>query len=407
MKKAIGVHAHEFTKNSVAANDLDKLKTIWDKANSTIKDRDRKVVNRAEMRNTMIDMESVFRDTVDTLEEDQQDMLYSEMKNDFIEYLFLPFYCLGGKKYNAWEVSNQGCFTLLLLGSITISVVFYLLCLIWLFGAYTTVTGCGGPTEMASNSELCVALRDCRIPSMGPLADMRSYFTFRLVLYFLSPLTIISVAISSHYHQKHMQHRLTGLPHTEADKTNTGCSKDTGLFFTTAMVFIINVVLGLVTIVYDCLFLDHMTKNSGSSCSHIASGGDVGDQSFHLKPKLKEIPIPVLVFNFIYTIWGIFYCLGIVWHFKEVTDSGTEEHRMLMRGDSNYEKRHMSAKTWNARKQQARDELLVDLPHAFKTGSQTKAGSKTKAEKKAEKGATMATAAANNIEKKKKKTSSI
>ena len=321
----------------------------------------------------MQDLESLIKQTVHGLPDGQKELMYADLKNDFMETLLLP--CTGCC-IDTWEGSWTG--TITFLGSILICIVFYILCLIWLFYAYVAVTNCGGPTLTASDSELCRALAECSIASMGAMGTLKSYFTFRLVMYCLSPLTLVSVAISSHFHQRNMLHKLTGLPHgptetADMDDEETKCGKNAWLNFTTAVIFVMNVAMGIVTVTFDVLFLEHMSKSGSSDCTMILGNKQVGDSRFHLTPSIKETPIAVLVFNIIYTLWGFFYCGTMLFHFKTQNDNGSADLRMRLRDHSKQRPNYVSEEKWNSAQQQHMD--AITLKEA-KTLNAASAGSK-------------------------------
>jgi hypothetical protein len=200
-------------------------------------------------------------------------------------------------------------------------------------------------------------MNKCTVQLVGSNGGMESYFLFRLVLYGISPLSLICVAFASHFHQKKLLQRLTGLPHAipvsegfHAPPRSSGfCSalgKDEWLSATATIVFSTNVVMGAISIANDIMFLMRMAEFAGAGmdnptfqdCSHIVRNEAVGGMSLHVKPSIADVPIPVVLFNFIYTLWGVFYCIAINVNSALMSDSGSTELKTLLRETS-----HMAA----------------------------------------------------------------
>jgi len=358
-KKAILKNQAHFSDTSSRKDDMMNLQRVY--ALIKIKPSDQRVMDREEQRNKMEDLESLIKQTVHDLPVKQKELMYADLKNDFMETLLLPF---SGFCSSTLEGSWGGI--VLFLGCIVICILFYILCLVWLFYAYVAVTNCGGPTLAASNSELCSALAECNIAAMGAMGNLKSYFTFRLVMYCLSPLSLVSVAISSHFHQRNTLHRLTGLPHGAADTADDEepkCGKNAWLNFTTIVIAIMNGAMGIVTVTFDVLFLDHMAKSGSTNCTMIVSNKQVGDSSFHLSPSIKDTPIAVLVFNIIYTLWGFFYVGTMLFHFNTRINNGSADLRKLMRDDAKrYRPNYVKEETWNAANAKQMASMMLDPP---------------------------------------------
>ena len=159
-KEAIRHNHALFTKKTTKEADLTNLQNVLSLLK--INERDQGVMDREEQRNNMQDLESLIKQTVHSLPVRQKELMYADLKNDFMETLLLP--CTGFCS-DSWEGSWTG--TITFLGSILICIVFYILCLVWLFYAYVAVTNCGGPTLTASDSELCRALAECNITTVS------------------------------------------------------------------------------------------------------------------------------------------------------------------------------------------------------------------------------------------------
>ena len=308
---------------------------------------------------------SRFRSILSVLLPKQQEYIYLEMKNDFLDYLFIPCFCCFRKRWMRWELKYPGPMNFFTVTIIVLCLAFYLLCFLWLFYPYQALKSCASETYVAYDSPVCAAVRLCDIPAMAPVDTFEKYFLFRLVIYGLSPISLISLSFFSHVRHQHMLHNLTGFPHSldvyattnteQMDHRNRrgivgvchscgNMSRKMCLMLTTIVIFAINLAIGVTTLAYDILFLVHASKLHSSDkpadivCKNIledtssvftpASNTTLGMAAYNnnglqldkFQLKLSETAYPIIVFNFVYTIWGFFFVIYVVYNMDKLAD---------------------------------------------------------------------------------------
>ena len=256
---------------------------------------------------------------------------------------------------------NSGFFIMLV-----VCPLFYILCFVWLFYAHINVGLCYDQSTILYVTEMCKALRGCTVPAVGTVKD---YFLFRLIVYGISPITVIFTSFTSHHHQIHLLQRLTGLPAEIKDEPLPGMprklrgpcpacasiSKNRWIDFTAIIVLIVNVGLGATTIVFDIFFLDHLRIIKASpdladqACSRALQNDDIdgsklSPDSQNLRPTVADTPIPIVVFNFFYFLWGCFYCLAVCLHGRDFDEDQNEEMLSAMEGFTDLESATARAK---------------------------------------------------------------
>ena len=219
-----------------------------------------------------------------------------------------------------------------MIGTMVICTVFYLLCFFWLFYAYLAINMCYDTSNAIHSTDICKVLQHCTINSMPGMENMRQYFLFRMIIYGISPITVLATVFMSHIHQNHILSEMTGLPgdiYPDETKQSSWCSHcatmrtSFWLWVTGGLVLVVNVVLGIVTLIYDGAFLSHMTTlaNSGDSMDKLCldivennyiNGTNLNPDPDNARPNIRNTPIPVIMFNLIYTIWGLLYMGRIV-----------------------------------------------------------------------------------------------
>ena len=326
------------------------------KFNSKKKNR---AVSKQKVMNKIETVAVYFKAMISNLTEKQKRYMYLEMKEEFLDMLFVPCMCCSRSKWLKWQLECPAIMIVCLL--------FYLLCFLWLFYPYQAISSCYSEDYVAYSSAVCVAIKECYIPNMPPIDNFQKYFLFRLVMYGLSPLTLISLSFFSHLRHQNMLHTLTGFPHSmddykgldrqrytnkgddAADDDNTTCAtchswsaieNSECEIITSVIVFVINCVLGVVTLAYDIIFLMYAERVKShpdtrteidQTCSAILhdtsssfrNGTQNGLQLDKFQLKLAETSYPIIIFNFFYTIWGFFFILYICKHSREQGNNPT------------------------------------------------------------------------------------
>ena len=293
--------------------------------------------------------------------------MYLEMKEEFLDMLFVPCMCCSRSKWLKWQLECPAIMDVCTISIMIVCLLFYLLCFLWLFYPYQAISSCYSEDYVAYSSAVCVAIKECYIPNMPPIDNFQKYFLFRLVMYGLSPLTLISLSFFSHLRHQNMLHTLTGFPHSmddykgldrqrytnkgddAADDDNTTCAtchswsaieNSECEIITSVIVFVINCVLGVVTLAYDIIFLMYAERVKShpdtrteidQTCSAILhdtsssfrNGTQNGLQLDKFQLKLAETSYPIIIFNFFYTIWGFFFILYICKHSREQGNNPT------------------------------------------------------------------------------------
>ena len=293
--------------------------------------------NKTNVINAHADASRYFKAIVTTLNEKQQMFLFHELKADFLEYLLMPFYILSCCHFTQFELHNTTNVQTFIILLLLICFLFYALCLVWIWNVDSAFS------DKTHEDLSAYLVANCQIPSLGTI---QTYFKFRLVVYFLSPLTLIAIAISSHIHQRVMLQRLTGIPY----------EKDSGKHFestswwdnkvpiaTTGIVMLVNVIFGAATIALDILFLqgikawDRQVTDIDKICLMAISGtppnkalggnltlsSSLPSTAIDTNPAVKDVPIPLVTFSFIYTLWGLLYCIAVFRHPDMVSDEDT------------------------------------------------------------------------------------
>jgi hypothetical protein len=123
---------------------------------------------------------------------------------------------------------------------------FYALCFWWLWLAV-------GVLNNADATLKDYLIQHCQVI---PIGKLDTYFNFRLAVYFLSPLSLLAIAISSHMHQRVLLQRLTGIPSTQTDTYNTKSLWHNKIpIVATLIVMLVNVIFGAATMALDIMLM--------------------------------------------------------------------------------------------------------------------------------------------------------
>ena len=316
------MHNDKFTETSTTAEDHALLEQIHHAAHQTNKHDFFKSNKKQDRAHAMYSVREFFSNLNGTFNDDQRKFMYLELKNDFMEYVFSP--CLCCTDADETEETYPGPMNATFLCILLFTSLFYLLCLIWLFQARIALQNAPSILKQHINYY-------CDFPTIGSLNKIENYYIFRLTIYLVSPLVLIVIAYASHRHHQVMVRRLTGLP--REDDVEHSCWIKWWPRIAIIAVFVINILFGMLTIVFDCLFLTQMDTFSASDkpnirdCTKIFKGElfqNTTAKFDNLLVPIASVPIPLVLFNFFYTTWGILFCIA-VWRRPSVfTDSQTQ-----------------------------------------------------------------------------------
>jgi hypothetical protein len=329
-----------FTHETDHARDEQNLITIFNTSLAASHNHEKdhsKLHGKTKVINAHADASRYFKAIVTTLDKQQQMFLFHELKADFLEYLLMPFYILACCNFTHYELKNTSTVQTFIILLLLICFLFYALCLVWIWNVDSAFS------DKTHEDLSAYLVANCQMPSIGTI---QTYFKFRLVVYFLSPLTLIAIAISSHMHQRVMLQRLTGIPYdpkTQEHFESTSWWHNKVPIATTATVMLVNVIFGAATIALDILFLqgikawDRQATDIDKICLMAISGtppnqalggnltlsSSLPSTAIDTKPAVKDVPIPLVTFSFIYTLWGLLYVIAVARHPDMVSDEDT------------------------------------------------------------------------------------
>jgi hypothetical protein len=330
-EKELHHHTKEFHADSDAMDDHN-LNIILGNVRTKVKAVEHKhknVFGKAKAKAARQDASYYFQAIVQGLDEKEQYFLFNELKADFLEYLLMPFYVFSCCKFTQYELKHTACVQGFIIAVLILCLLFYALCFWWLWLAV-------GVLNNADATLKDYLIQHCQVI---PIGKLDTYFNFRLAVYFLSPLSLLAIAISSHMHQRVLLQRLTGIPSTQTDTYNTKSLWHNKIpIVATLIVMLVNVIFGAATMALDILLLQGFQRWAVSDvdkgCSALVHGMMVDQpppitthnttttpapterlptSTLDIKPTLADIPIPLLTFNLLYTLWGLLYVLAVSW----------------------------------------------------------------------------------------------
>jgi hypothetical protein len=334
-EKEINHHKDQFTDESHNDVDHHNLYKIYLNVRNKVGEVEAKhkhSINKSTARSAREDASHYFHAIVEDLTEKQQYFLFSELKTDFLEYLLMPFYSFTCCKFTKYELDNSGKVEAFIIGMLLLCFLFYALCFWWLWlGAGVLQNADATLKEYLTNH--------CQVI---PIGKLETYFTFRLAVYFIAPLSLIAIAVASHVHQRVLLQRLTGIPtkpHADQEFNTPSYWNNRVPIGTTIIVMVINVLFGAATMALDILLLQGFQRWAVSDVDkgcHALVHGMMVDQppaytaqgnttttpapteriptsTLNIKPTLADLPIPLLTFNILYTLWGVLYVLAVSW----------------------------------------------------------------------------------------------
>ena len=90
------------------------------------------------------------------------------MKDDFFDYLVIPFFCFGRRQWVKLVLNHPRRTNFLTMSIVLLGILFYMLCFLWLFYPYQQIAVCFQDKHAAYATPVCTAMRLCELDAPEP-----------------------------------------------------------------------------------------------------------------------------------------------------------------------------------------------------------------------------------------------